>query len=161
MRKYAIAIILGFLAFPVTAQAKGHYVHTGRAHSFVSHRTVHVAHFRVAHHGRSYGHYGALAGPCYLAAHEGGPCGCHAEGYFFGRYDHVLNIGGRMVNLWKADTWWQVFPRTTAHVGAAAVWPGRHVAPVVDVPKAGYVTVADSWGTHTVKTAGLVFVDPR
>ena len=94
---------------------------------------------------------GNLPSPCYEAARKGGPCGCWASIHFFG---HSVR------ELWLARNWLR-FPRTVAHAGAAAVWPGRHVAPVVGVPRPGYVTVADSWQTHDVRTAGLVFVDPR
>lgn len=111
----------------------------------------------------------ALPRPCYSALNHGSygrltPCGCWAQGYVFGRYDRLMVIAGRRVNLWLADTWRLVFPRTTPHRGAVAVWPGRHVAPVVGDPKfirgVEYVTVADSWRTHDVRTVGLVFVQP-
>jgi hypothetical protein len=44
--------------------------------------------------------------------------------------------------------------------GAVAVWPGRHVAPVVANNGDGTITVAVSWAKHRVRVAGLVFVDP-
>jgi hypothetical protein len=104
--------------------------------------------------------YGSLSGACRLAARQGGPCGCHAEEYFFGRSDHQIEVGGRMVNLWIADTWRHVFAHVPPAPGTAAVWPGRHVAPVIAV-SARTVTVKDSWATHEVSKVGLVFVDPR
>lgn len=107
----------------------------------------------------------ALPKPCYSALSHGSygrlvPCGCFAQGYVFGSYERWFILHGRKVNLWLADTWRLVFPRTTPHRGAVAVWPGRHVAPVAGLSKPGYVTVVDSWGTHDVRTAGLVFVQP-
>ena len=112
----------------------------------------------------------ALPGPCYAAHSHGSygpikPCGCFAQGYVFGSYERWMMIGGRKVNLWLADTWRLIFPHTRPHRGAVAVWPGRHVAPVDGDPKiikgVEYVTVVDSWRTHDVRTAGLVFVDPH
>jgi hypothetical protein len=112
----------------------------------------------------------ALPAPCYAALSHGSygrltPCGCWTQGYVFGRYDRWMVVAGKRVNLWIADNWAHVFPRTRAHRGAVAVWPGRHVAPVVGDPEivrgVEYVEVADSWRTHRVRTAGLIFVDPR
>jgi hypothetical protein len=108
-------------------------------------------------------HSGNLPGPCYAALSHGSygtlkPCGCYAQGRVFGTYERWMVIGGRKVNLWLASTWAQVFPRTTPHAGAVAVWPG-HVAYIVGVLRAGYITVADSWQTHDVRTPGLI-VEP-
>jgi hypothetical protein len=97
-----------------------------------------------------------LTEPCRQAARMGGPCGCWAEEHFFGRSDHVLNG----MNLWLADEWRRVFPHVRPAAGTAAIWPGRHVAPVVAYNGGSTVTVADSWGTHDVSIRGLVFVDP-
>jgi hypothetical protein len=80
----------------------------------------------------------------------GGPCGCYASEVVFG---HSVR------NLWLADAWLK-FPRTSPHAGAVAVWPGRHVARVLAANHDGTVTVDDSWATHRVRMAGLVFVDP-
>ena len=111
----------------------------------------------------------ALPKPCYSALTHGtyghlAPCGCWAQGYVFHNYERWFTLHGKRVNLWLADTWRFVFPHTTPHRGAVAVWPGRHVAPVVGDPKivrgVQYVTVADSWATHDVTTAGKVFVQP-
>jgi len=42
-----------------------------------------------------------------------------------------------------------------------AQWRHRHVAPVIAGPHPdGTVTVADSWATHRVRMAGLMFVQP-
>ena len=117
------------------------------------HRSVVVQHYASSASGH-------LPSACQQAARQGGPCGCWAEAYFFGRTDHVIRIGGRPVNLWLADTWRHVFPRVAPAAQTAAVWPGRHVAPVV-ATASGKVMVHDSWGDHWVRTAGLVFVDPR
>jgi hypothetical protein len=91
-----------------------------------------------------------LSGECRVASSLGGPCGCYASEAVFG---HSVR------NLWRADAWLK-FPRTSPHAGAVAVWPGRHVAPVVANNGDGTITVADSWATHRVRVAGLVFVDP-
>jgi hypothetical protein len=95
-----------------------------------------------------------LPSDCLRAASMGGPCGCHTEDYFFHRTDHVLNG----VNMWLANGWF-AFRRTAPGPGTAAIWPGRHVAPVVAV-NGSTVTVADYFGTREVRMAGLVFVDP-
>jgi hypothetical protein len=52
------------------------------------------------------------------------------------------------------------FPRVAPAPGTVAIWPGRRVAPVI-ASDGDRVTVRDSWGTHSVSTKGLVFVDPR
>ena len=77
-----------------------------------------------------------------------------------GRLDHVW----RGINLWLADDWLR-FPRTTPAPGTAAVWPHRHVAPVIAVhndrtgrPVA--ITTRETWGVRRVSLAGLVIVQP-
>ena len=98
-----------------------------------------------------------LSDACRQAAREGGPCGCWAETYFYGRTDHVLNGW----NPWRADEWAHHLPHVAAAACTAAVYPGRHVVPVVAVDYARKkVTVADSWGTHEASMVGLVFVQP-
>jgi len=96
-----------------------------------------------------------LPGPCRTAAAMGGPCGCWAAYTLLGRLDHVW----RGINLWLANDWLR-FPHVEPAAGTAAVWPGRHVAPVVAVNRDGTVTIRDSWATHRVRMAGLVFVQP-
>jgi hypothetical protein len=91
-----------------------------------------------------------LSRECRIARSLGGPCGCYASEVVFG---HSVR------NLWLADAWLK-FPRTSPHAGAVAVWPGRHVARVLAANHNGTVTVDDSWATHRVRMAGLVFVDP-
>ena len=102
----------------------------------------------------SAGQSGNLPAPCRQAARLGGPCGCWASIHFFGR---------SVRELWPVSAW-LLFPRASPRPGVAAIWPGRHVAPVVPPVVAdsgkGTVTVADSWGTHRVSTRGLIFVDP-
>jgi len=63
------------------------------------------------------------------------------------------------INVWLANGW-LAFRHVAPAPGMAAVWPGRHVAPIVAVD-GNTVTVADYFGTRTVRMAGLVFVDPR
>ena len=98
-----------------------------------------------------------LSQPCRIAASQGGSCGCWAQ-------EHLLGSNSRLWNghnLWLADEWRRVFPHVPPAPGTAAVWPGRHVAPVVAVhPERGTVTVHDSWAIHEVKMRGLIFVQP-
>jgi len=94
---------------------------------------------------------GVLSAVCQIARSLGGPCGCFASEYFFG---HSVR------ELWLANAWLS-FPHVAAAAGTAAVWPGRHVAPVVANNNDGTVMVRDSWAVHRVGIAGLVFVDPR
>lgn len=93
----------------------------------------------------------ALSRACQIARSKGGPCGCFASEILFG---HSIR------DLWLADNWLR-FPHVAPGAGTAAVWPGRHVAPVVAANGDGTVTVHDSWATHRVRAAGLVFVRPR
>jgi len=113
-----------------------------------------VGHPRGAAAGMAFGHHSAyrgLSSECRIAASLGGPCGCWASEYFFGR---------SVRSLWLARAWLMRFARTHAHPGVVAVWP-HHVAPVVQgSPGAKRIEVADSWATHWVKSSG-VFVDPH
>jgi len=115
------------------------------------------AHARYRHHHRHYvrhfhsAFHNALSSACQVARSMGGPCGCFASELLFG---HSVR------NLWLANNWLK-FPRTPPAPGVAAVWPGRHVAVVTAVNHDGTVTVHDSWATHPVRMAGLVFVQPR
>ena len=99
----------------------------------------------------SAGQSGNLPAPCRQAARLGGPCGCWASIHFFG---HSVR------ELWPVSAW-LLFPRTSPRPGVAAIWPGRHVAPVIADNGDGTVTVADSWATHAVRARGLIFVDPH
>ena len=99
----------------------------------------------------SAGQSGNLPAPCRQAARLGGPCGCWASIHFFGR---------SVRELWPVSAWLSLFPRTSPRPGVAAIWAGRHVAPVIADNGDGTVTVADSWGTHRVSARGLIFVDP-
>lgn len=101
--------------------------------------------------------FAGLSSACRSAAAQGGPCGCFAQ-------EQLLGTSARTVNghnLWLADTWAQVFPRAEPGPGTAAVWPHRHVAAVVGSPHNGMIAVHDSWGTHEVRMAGLIFVRPH
>jgi hypothetical protein len=84
----------------------------------------------------------------------GGPCGCWAAHHLLGIDAHVW----RGINLWLANDWLR-FPHVEPAPGTAAVWPHRHVAPVVAVAN-GRVQVHDSWATHWVSTRKLTFVQP-
>lgn len=123
-----------------------------------AHRRARHAAYRPARQQRGFlGGFAGLSAACRSAAAQGGPCGCFAQ-------EQLLGTSARTVNghnLWLADTWAQVFPRTAPGPGTAAVWPHRHVAAVVSEPHGGRITVRDSWGTHDVRMAGLIFVRPR
>jgi hypothetical protein len=92
-----------------------------------------------------------LSAACRIAASLGGPCGCFASEYFFGR---------SVRELWRADAWLS-FPHVAAAAGTAMVIPGRHVAPVLKNNGDGTVTIHDSWADHLASIAGKVFVDPH
>jgi hypothetical protein len=153
------AILVAFLVFvsvPASAMSWN-----GPQHGAVFHNSARAMHDSVWHwHQKKMmvrvantvtGGPHRLSGECRIASSRGGPCGCYASEVVFG---HSVR------NLWRADAWLK-FPRTTPHAGAVAVWPGRHVARVVANNGDGTITVADSWATHRVRVAGLVFVDPR
>ena len=156
------AILVAFLVFvSVPASAKGWngswygaaFHNSARAMRFHGHSSVRRwdqkrVMVRVANTKTGGPH--RLSGECRIASSLGGPCGCYASEAVFG---HSVR------NLWRANAWLK-FPRTSPHAGAVAVWPGRHVAPVVANNGDGTITVADSWATHRVRVAGLVFVDP-
>ncbi len=161
--KQTIFSVLIVLTFSIPAQAKGyyhyykhkyhhlthHYSHYLTQRHFRHHRHTHRRHIQIARHS-------SLPGPCRVAASMGGPCGCWAAHILLGRLDHVW----RGYNLWLANDWLR-FPHVAPEVATAVVWPGRHVAPVVPgTYRKGTIMVRDSWATHPVRTAGLVFVDP-
>lgn len=78
-------------------------------------------------------------------------CGCTASMIAFGR---VLP-GLPLVSEWLR------FPRTSPHVGAAAIWPGRHVEIVEAANGDGTVDTKGSVGWRHVSAARLIFVEPR
>lgn len=151
------AIILAFVS---TAQARPHH-----------HYRQHYDHQNPVAVGLGYGFIhmmqsGGLSGPCRQAAHEGGPCGCHTEEFFFGRSDHVLNG----LNMWLADTYGEVFRHVAPGPDTVAWWKHRHVAPVISTVHEARignrvvlaVTVDDYFGQHDVSIASVTaFVDPR
>jgi hypothetical protein len=156
MRAFLATLLLCVLVFPAHAgwlipsagnDASAHYVaHTHQAASegWRDRRVIarnHETGFAVS----------VLSAACRIARSLGGPCGCFASEQVFG---HSVR------ELWLADAWLK-FPRTLPHSGAVAVWPHRHVAPVIAVNGDGTVTVRDSWAVRRVRVAGLVFVDPR
>ena len=157
------ALFAALLASPADAKSYRHHYHVYHVSSFQQGLGIGLltmlrasrAHHRFAHRGVSYSN---LDSACRSAAHQGGPCGCWAQEHFFGSSARLY--GGH--NLWLAGEWRRVFPHVAAAAGTAAVWPnGHHVAPVVAVNGNGTVTVADSWGTHAVRMAGLTFVNPH
>ena len=138
MRAFAAALLLCVLVFPAHA---GWMIptHTAQRIAVRNHETGPAIVVRSA-----------LSAACHLASSLGGPCGCFASEQVFG---HSVR------DLWLADAWLK-FPRTTAHSGAVAIWPHRHVAMVGDV-KGGLFVAHDSWGDHWVSTRGRIFVEPR
>jgi hypothetical protein len=161
------------LALSTTTADAARYHHRASRHitahhfgKYLASRHLHYQHrhFRrvmiVTHRQHRRAETGARPSCFYVAASMGGPCGCWAAWNLLGRVEHVW----RGVNLWLAQDWLK-FPRTEPAPGTAAVWPHRHVAPVVAVHndktgRAVTVTVRDSWATHEVRTAGLIFVQP-
>ena len=167
--RHALALILAVAfgaAITPSAEAKGydyrhhrHWHHYGR---YLAHR--HYAHLRKYRHVRRVHHNVASRsgrpGCFYTAASMGGPCGCWAEWSLLGRIEHVLHDALGTWNPWLADDWARHFPRVAPEAATAVVWRHRHVAPIVPgTYRAGTVVVRDSWATHRVRTAGLVFVE--
>lgn len=144
--------ILAVLSFCLIGSASAHAGYAsdyGAANKHWGHARA-VAGYRPDSVTRSSGN---LSSQCRIAAAKGGPCGCWAAEHF-----GLPRMMGRL-NLWLANSW-LAFPHVPAAPGTAAVWPGRHVAPVVAV-EADKAMVADSWATHWVSRRGLVFVDPH
>jgi hypothetical protein len=110
-----------------------------QADPLMQQRHMTTRHQASSRHVLSAAMYAVLSAPCRLAAALGGPCGCFASEFFFGR---------SVRSLWRADAWLS-FP---------------HVMPVVAVAADGAITVHDSWATHRVPARlarRLVYVDPR
>lgn len=163
---FALAIIAGalFATAPAEARYVGHGYYSSLA--YWKHRRAAHRHYasRHRHHvgtRRALVHRGGGGKPsCFwTAASQGGPCGCWAEAAILGRVEHVLRDALGTWNPWLADDWRRHFPHVSPEVADAAVWPGRHVSPVVPgTYRNGTIVVRDSWATHRVRTAGLVFV---
>jgi Ni/Co efflux regulator RcnB len=170
MKRIVIAALAAssLLALSANAEARTH-LHYRHGHHLTHHhfgRYLAARHFRHHHRHHYVQHYrrhrdavhvgGGDKPSCFWEARrQGGPCGCWAAWNLLGRVEHVWHG----VNLWLANDWLK-FPRSEPAPGTAAVWPHRHVAPVVAVNHDGTVTVKDSWKTHKVRTAGLIFVQP-
>jgi len=99
---------------------------------------------------RHYGGYGHYSGACAIAAAKGGPCGCKA-----------MKLSGLSDRRYWLVSNWRVFPRTSAHVGVAALWGNQHVEIVTAVNGDGTVNTAGSVGHSHVRIASLTFVDPH
>jgi hypothetical protein len=171
MMRALLAAMIFCLLFVLPAHAKqrqfgyhGHHGHYGRYLMQRHWRHLNRRHVHRLRHfdrpGRHYATRGNLPAPCRVAASMGGPCGCWAAHILLDRVDHVW----RGINLWLANDWLR-FPHVAAAPGTAAVWPRRHVAPVVAVhndrtgrPVA--ITTRESWGMRRVSLAGLVIVQP-
>jgi hypothetical protein len=94
--------------------------------------------------------YGHFSGSCSVAAAKGGPCGCEAM--------KLVGLSDR--RFWLVRNW-RAFPRTTPHVGAAALWGNQHVEIVTAVNGDGTVNTAGSVGHTHVRLAYLTFVEPH
>lgn len=103
--------------------------------------------YRTARHSGG----GHISGTCWQAARMGGPCGCEAAKIAFGE---------PVRNLWLVSNWFQ-FPRTNAHVGAAAIWGHHHVEIVTAVNGDGTVNTTGSVGFSHVPISRLAFVEPQ
>ena len=86
----------------------------------------HVGHYAKAASRRYAGHGGSVSGVCWEAARKGGPCGCEASRIAFGQ---------PVRDLWLVSNWYR-FPRTSAHVGAAAIWGRRSMGMAPWIPGA-------------------------
>jgi hypothetical protein len=101
---------------------------------------------------QSSGHYAIhISGDCWHAARLGGPCGCEASKIAFGR---------SVRELWLVSNWYR-FPRTSPHVGAAAIWGRHHVEIVTAVNGDDTVDTRGSVGWSHVPIKRLRFVEPR
>jgi hypothetical protein len=166
MRKFALAAAtaVSLIAAATSAAEARHHHYYARHYANHQHygRYLATRHWRYAHRTHLRRHYSAhvgrsaLPGPCRVAASMGGPCGCWA--------DHVLGVSGSLSHVWKGiNLWlandWRRFPHVAPEQANAAVWPGRHFAPIIPgTYHDGTVVVRDSWMTHRIRVAGLVLV---
>jgi hypothetical protein len=116
-------------------------------HRYAVHRRRGHAH-RYAY--RTHGGGVHVSGDCWVAAKKGGPCGCEA-----------MKIVGLVDRKFWLVANWLGFPRTDAHVGAAAIWGRHHVEIVTSVNGDGTVNTTGSVGFNHVRISRLAFVDPR
>lgn len=115
-----------------------------------THPTAHYARTHTVRYARHTGRGGNVSGICWEAARKGGPCGCEAA---------KIAFGSPIRELWLVANWLQ-FPRTSAHVGAAAIWGRHHVEIVTAVNGDGTVNTTGSVGFSHVSTRRLTFVEP-
>ena len=113
-----------------------------------------VTHYRGAgRHDReprlSHAAWRGLSSDCAQAAHLGGACGCVA----------MKMVGLTDRRFWAVRAWQASFPRTAPHVGAAAIWPGRHVEIVSSVNSDGTVSTRGSVNFSRVPIGRLIFVE--
>jgi hypothetical protein len=97
----------------------------------------------------------APPGNCVLAAAQGGPCGCVVANMLGLPRDY------KDLNLWLADDWQHAGPRTVPHLGAVAIWPGRHVELVSAVNPDGSISTRGSVGFSHIDPSHLVFIELR
>ena len=77
-------------------------------------------------------------------------CGCTAS---------IIAFGQIIDGLPAVSQWLARFAKTSPHVGAAAVWPGRHVEIVIAVNGDGTVDTRGSVGWQHVADSRLIFLD--
>jgi hypothetical protein len=160
--RYLSALLFVFPLLPTTAEASYSTAH--RYQHYQVSRQMQAAYATRFNYGanrwagraraftpqRSYAAYGHFSGSCATAAALGGPCGCEAM--------KLTGLSDR--RYWLVSNW-RVFPSTSPHVGAAALWGNQHVEIVTAVNGDGTVNTAGSVGHSHVKIASLSFVDPH
>ena len=103
----------------------------------------------AARHYWRHASYANVSGDCWTAARLGGPCGCTA----------MKHLGLTDRRFWLVRNWY-VFPRTSCHPGAAALWGTRHVEAVTSC-EGNTATTNGPYGIRRTPVARLHFVDPH
>lgn len=143
-----IATVLAVIGFMLSANS-AYAWNDRKQNSFFSFDRQSRYQTAAHHYARRYGH---VSGICWVAARMGGPCGCEASRIAF---------GSPVRDLWPVANWLLRFPRTSPHVGAAAIWGRHHVEIVTAVNADGTVSTAGSVGFSHVPIGRLRFVDPH
>ena len=160
--RYLFALLFVCYLLPATAEASYYSAH--RYQYYQVSRQMQAAYATRFNYGanrwagrtraftpqRSYAGYGHFSGSCATAAALGGPCGCEAM--------KLTGLSDR--RYWLVSNW-RVFPSTSPHVGAAALWGNQHVEIVTAVNGDGTVNTAGSVGHSHVNVINLTFVDPH
>lgn len=153
LRRIIAAIVFAIIFYAATSPSQARPItHKFSRHLIWRHHQHHHRH--LAMHHRHPRHVSGRPGCFYAAASMGGPCGCWAAAMLLHIEAHVWHG----INLWLADDW-RKFEHVPPAQANAAIWPHRHVAPIVPGTYDGKsIVVHDSWRTHRVRTAGLIFV---